>query len=154
MEQKIPVSVGVLTFNSGKVLERCLESVKDFGQIIICDGGSTDDTLAIAKRFGATIIEQSDQFKNPNNTIADFSGVRNQMLDCSKFDWFLFVDSDEYLSEESRDEIAEIVTDANTTHGAYWLPRKRVYEDKVVECTTTYPSYQMRFLNGAMQRSL
>ena len=40
--EKINCSVGILTFNSEETLLKCLESVSDFSEIIICDGGNTD----------------------------------------------------------------------------------------------------------------
>lgn len=55
------VSFIIPTLNSKKVLEACLQSVliqtvKDY-EIIVADGGSTDNTLGIAKNFNAKIIE-------------------------------------------------------------------------------------------------
>lgn len=145
---KTPVSVGILTFNSEKGIDKALQSVSDFDEIIICDGGSSDNTLQIAEEYGAVVIPQDKKYKNPNGSIADFSGVRNQMLEKARHNWFLFIDSDEYLSKESVEEIQNIVTSESEDKSlAYWLPRKRVYKGEVVECTTTYPSYQMRFFN-------
>ncbi len=51
------VSVLIPTLNSGNVLAACLESIawqqypRDCLEIIVADGGSTDDTLAIARRY-------------------------------------------------------------------------------------------------------
>ena len=51
----INASVGILTLNSSKSLFKCLNSVKYFNEIIIFDGGSTDSTLNIAKKFKCRI---------------------------------------------------------------------------------------------------
>lgn len=144
----IPCTVAVLTFNSGRTLRRTLESVRNFEEIIVCDGGSTDDTNAIAKEFGARIIAQDLRYKRPDGSIADFSGIRNQTLQEAHFEWFLFIDSDEYLSDAAAEEIFSIVTaPTDSLTLAFWLPRKRVYNGEIVEHSTTYPSYQMRFFN-------
>ena len=51
------VSVLIPTLNAGRVLEGCLQSIagqgypKELVEIIIADGGSTDETLAIARRY-------------------------------------------------------------------------------------------------------
>ncbi len=56
------VSFLIPTLNAQKVLETCLASIavqdypKDKIEVIIADGGSTDRTLEIAKKYGATII--------------------------------------------------------------------------------------------------
>ena len=56
------ISVVIPTLNSGSVLEKCLKSIsiqkypKSKVEILIGDGGSTDDTLSIAKKYGVKII--------------------------------------------------------------------------------------------------
>ena len=147
MEHKVPATVGVLTYNSGKTLDRCLSSIKNFADIIICDGGSTDETISIAKKYGARVITQDIAYKNKDGTIADFSGVRNQLLTSAHYDWFFFVDSDEYISNDLVKEIQSIVESGTPEVLAYWVPRKRIYKNKVVECSTTYPNYQMRLFH-------
>lgn len=144
---KIPCSIGVLTLNSALTLRACLESVKEFDDIVICDGGSTDDTVAIAAQYGCKIAYQDQRFKNPDNTIADFSGVRNQQLDAARFDWFMFVDSDEYLSEELTEEIREVVVKNLSQPAIFMVPRKYVDNGLIIDCATTYPNYQTRFFN-------
>ena len=47
----IKATVGILTFNSAKYLNDCLNSVKNFREILVLDGGSTDQTLNIAKNI-------------------------------------------------------------------------------------------------------
>lgn len=65
MKEKIwpTISVVTATFNSGKTLDRCLAAVRnqDYPQdkieIILGDGGSTDNTLKIAEKYGARVIK-------------------------------------------------------------------------------------------------
>ncbi|MBU6323773.1 glycosyltransferase, partial [Patescibacteria group bacterium] len=98
MHDKIPCSVEIVTRNSGATLRRALESVKDFAEVLVVDGGSTDDTLAIAHEYGAKIILQDPAFLDGEGRIADFSGVRNQGLAAAREPWFFFLDSDEEAS--------------------------------------------------------
>lgn len=145
--EPISCSIGILTFNNEATLPKALETVKDFADIVVCDGGSTDSTLEIAHSYGATIISQDSKFKLPNNTIRDYSGVRNQTLDVAKYKWFFALDSDEYLSEDIIIEIRSIVQNDDEVPTAYWVPRKYVFNDIIIECATTYPSRQMRFFH-------
>jgi len=143
----ISCSIGILTFNSASSLRACLESVKEFDDVVICDGGSTDDTVAIASEYGCKIVYQDKRFKNPDNTIADFSGVRNQQLDAARFDWFMFVDSDEYISKELAEEIREVIAKGSPKPAIFMIARKYVIDGRVIDCATTYPNWQIRFFD-------
>ena len=82
-KEKINCSIGILTLNCGDTLERCLKSLKDFREIIICDGNSTDNTLEIAKRYGAKIIKQYDS-NEPNLRCAkDKANVRQKNMNAA-----------------------------------------------------------------------
>lgn len=149
MEEKINCSVGILTFNSGASLRQCLESVKEFSEIIICDGGSTDDTLSIAKEFNCVIISQDNAHKYENGKIADFSGVRNQTLDTATNEWFLILDSDEFLTNSVVLEIKDIVKNnrEDSEPKLYQMPRKLQINGRVIDHASSYPGYQPRFFH-------
>lgn len=146
LEEKIPASVAVLTRNSGKTLRKALESVKDFGEIVICDGGSTDDTLEIAREFGAHIVAQDKKYLDENGRLFDYGGVHNQALDVSKYNWHFFVDSDEFCDESIVRAIRDVIRERGPEgEGAFWVNRKYVIHGVVVDCAATYPNRQMRF---------
>lgn len=56
------ISIVIPTLNSDSVLEKCLKSIstqkypKSKVEIIIADGGSKDETLAISKKYGAKVV--------------------------------------------------------------------------------------------------
>ncbi|MGZ3721625.1 MAG: glycosyltransferase [Bdellovibrionales bacterium] len=56
-------SIITATFNSGRTLEKCLSAIRaqtyprELVEILVVDGGSTDNTREIAKRFGCRIVE-------------------------------------------------------------------------------------------------
>src|SRR3989344_7446677 len=107
--EKIPCTVAVLTHNSAQTLARALESAKDFAELIVCDGASTDRTLDIARAYGARIIPQDTAFQDREGRISDFGAVRNQTLKASTQDWFFFLDSDEVLTSELVAEISSLI---------------------------------------------
>lgn len=145
MSGKIPCTVGILTKNSAAMLPRALESVKDFAEIIICDGGSTDATLEIARKYGAKIIPQNRDFLDDGGYIKDFSGVRNQSISAAAHDWYLFVDSDEYASPELVEAVREVI--ASRQSGAFNVFRRYVLRGEEVECAASYPNRSMRFFS-------
>lgn len=111
----IRASIGILTYQSAATLERCLESVKEFSDIVIADGGSTDATLEIAKRYGARILSQS----NPGHPITDFARERSILLSAATEDWFFYLDSDEVVSTELKTDIQKIVENEHLQQGAF-----------------------------------
>lgn len=145
MYQKINCSVGILTFNSDKTLGRALESVKDFNEIIISDGGSTDNTIELARSYGAKILSQNIRCLNTDGTIKDFSCAKNQLLDMATNDWFLVIDSDEAISKGLRDEIRHISSSDKAL--AYKVPVNIFVEDREIKYSSNYPGYQFRFFN-------
>jgi len=146
MNRDIQCSVEVLTHNCAATLPKTLKSINRFADVIVCDGGSIDDTVAIARAAGCRVFAQEVRFRNPDNTIRDFSGVRNQGLAAAKYPWFLFVDSDEVLAEELVEEIG-IIVKAGMPPAAYWIPRLYVHGGRIVRCASSYPSRQMRLFH-------
>jgi glycosyltransferase involved in cell wall biosynthesis len=85
------VSVVMIAKNEEAVLGRCLESVKEADEIIICDTGSTDRTIEIAKQFTDKVF--TDYVWEDN-----FAKARNHALGKATGDWILSIDADEYLT--------------------------------------------------------
>ena len=71
MEQEIFFSFLIPTFNAERTLEQALKAIRkqDFDQqkieILVVDGGSTDNTLAIAKKYKAKIIDNPERLPEP-----------------------------------------------------------------------------------------
>lgn len=144
--EKIPLTVTVLTKNNAKTLEKALQGVASCDEIIICDGGSTDGTLDIARRFGAKIINQDPSFLDESGKIFDYSGVRNQALVAAKHNWIFWLDSDEYCEESLMETMRKTINERGENGGgAFWVNRKYVIHGTVIECAATYPNRQMRF---------
>jgi len=80
-------------------LPDCLESVLRgprpgpdglVDEVVIVDTGSTDGTIAVARSFGARVLEEPWR--------EDFSAARNVSLDAATGDWILWLDADERLA--------------------------------------------------------
>lgn len=103
---QVKLSVALTTYNEEKNLERCLESVKNIAdEIIIIDGSSNDQTVAIAKKFEAKVTVR----ENP-----PIFHVNKQMaLDQSKGEWILQLDADEVVSPELAKEIELVINSSS-----------------------------------------
>lgn len=85
------VSACLITKNEAGNLPACLTSLSGHvDEIVVVDTGSTDDTVATARRAGARILH------HPWDD--DFSMPRNRGLDAASSDWILYIDADERLS--------------------------------------------------------
>jgi glycosyltransferase involved in cell wall biosynthesis len=86
----IKLSACMMAKNEADNIERCLRSlVGVVDEIILVDTGSTDETMEIAKKYGAKIYEHPWS----NN----FSIHRNQSIGYATGDWILIIDCDEEL---------------------------------------------------------
>lgn len=88
--------------NGGAALARCLASARPWvDRIVIGDTGSTEETSAIARRFGAEVVavEWED----------DFARARNRVLEQARAEWVLVLDADEMLDARSGRRIRELM---------------------------------------------
>lgn len=143
---KIPATVSILTRNSTSTLPQALRSVADFADILVSDGGSTDATVQLAKEAGARVIFQDTSLLDSNGRLADFAAARNVCLLAAEYSWHVYVDSDEYVSPELVQEIRTIIERAAV--GAYWVPRRYVWQGREVTCSPSYPNRQIRFFHA------
>ena len=91
---KQTVSLCMITKNAESMLHRCLKSAEKLvDEIIICDNGSTDSTIEIAKQYNAKIIHC-----DPATEIG-FDTARNHSIKEASCDWILWLDADEELLE-------------------------------------------------------
>lgn len=83
-------------------LKRCLESVRNVvDRIVIGDTGSSDESVAIARSFGAEVISVPWE--------KDFARARNRVLQHSRCDWILVLDADDMLDHTAMRKLTEAV---------------------------------------------
>lgn len=133
MEQKI--SAVLNTYNAGPTLERVLETLKGFDEIVVCDMESTDETVAIARRSGARVVT----FPRGNHTICE--PARDTAIHSAANPWVLVVDADELVPEALRDYLYGHIAGADPEE-ALLVPRRNMLMGEYVHST---PDYQLRF---------
>jgi glycosyltransferase involved in cell wall biosynthesis len=103
---QLPVSVIIAARNEALNLPRCLESLRDAGEVYVVDSQSTDATPEIARSYGAKVV----QFHYPGG----WPKKRQWAMDTLPlaFDWILLLDADESLTPELAEEIRGAVQDA------------------------------------------
>lgn len=134
MNQKI--SVVINTYNAQKYLQRVIDTVKDFDEIVVCDMESTDSTVDIALKNGCKVVT----FPKANHKSAE--PARTFAIQSAASDWVLVVDADELISKELHDYLYEFIKNPGDIRGLY-IPRQNLTMN--VPLPSSYPDYQLRF---------
>lgn len=110
----IRISACTIAKNEEKTIARSINSYKKYvDEIIVVDTGSTDNTVKVAQELGAKVLH----FEWCN----DFAAAKNTALDAATGDWIVFLDADEYFSEDScknlRPTICEAISEGRNAIG-------------------------------------
>lgn len=112
------LSVAIITFNEGKNIERCINSVKSIADdIVVIDSYSTDNTAELAKELGARVILQK------------FLGhieQKNFAISKAQFPFILSLDADEAIDEKLKQEIITLKNTSKIADG-YIINRHNNY---------------------------
>lgn len=115
------VSVAVLTYNTERTLRQCLSAIfdqeypKSLYEVFLVDGGSTDDTLNIAKDFPVKIY-MAEGTTRP--------GARNICMEKAKGEILVQVDSDVILPKHWLAKAVKLFNDPSVAmiSGPYHTP--------------------------------
>ncbi len=116
----LDLTIAIPAKNEANILRACLDAIgTDFAkEIVVIDSNSDDTTCEIAEKWGARVL--------PFAWNGMFPKKRNWFLreHCPNTKWILFLDADEILSDEFKQEIARILP--STPYVGFWL-RYRIY---------------------------
>src|SRR5580658_8627540 len=104
---KLPVSVIIPVRNEARNLPRCLQALKDVGEVLVIDSQSTDETVEVARSYGAQVVQFHYQGGWPKK--------RQWAMDTLPlaFEWVLLLDADEVLTPELGEEIRRALQNSN-----------------------------------------
>lgn len=105
----------VITLNEENNIRELLQNLNFADEIIVVDSFSSDKTMEIVNEFPHVKAYQH-HFEN-------FSEQRNVAIDFATNDWILFVDADERIPEELKNEILQTLNSEPSKRG-YYLKRK------------------------------
>jgi glycosyltransferase involved in cell wall biosynthesis len=100
---KLPVSVILPVRNEAKNLPRCLQALRDVGEVYVIDSQSTDDTVEIARSHGAQVVQFHYQGGWPKKR----QWAMNTLP--IAYDWILLLDADEVVTPELAEEIRRAI---------------------------------------------
>lgn len=126
------ISVVIITRNEEGMIANAIASVPFATEVIVVDSGSTDNTMDIAKREGAVVVETKG---------GSFADWRNKGLACASSEWILYLDADERVTPKLWNEIQEtirftsntsFVLNRNNIHFGKWMRHGGWEKDRLV----------------------
>lgn len=125
------ISVIILTKNEEKNILDCLESIFWADEIVIIDDNSEDRTLDVVRQL--FLIRKIKIYKK--NLENDFSAQRNYALSKATKEWVLFLDADERVSNNLREEINTLIINEKNEHkyDGFYIKRKDILWGKMLK---------------------
>lgn len=132
------LSVSIISFNEEDNIGRCLSSIHDVAsEIVVVDSYSTDNTRAIAERFGARVFteEWKGHIAQKNSALSKCTGQ-----------WILCLDCDEEASPALRESLVQNLR--TPSNDGYMINRKTRYLGKWIE-HAWYPEWKLRLIKNS-----
>lgn len=107
------ISACIVCRNEGDRLGPCLASVDWVDEIMLLDLSSSDDSIAVAERYGARVIR-----RDPAPVV---EMVRNEVASLASWDWILVLDPDERVTPGLAQELRK--ASENAELAAVVMPR-------------------------------
>ncbi len=116
-DNKLPISVVVITRNVESNIEDCLKSVSWADEIVIVDNNSQDRTLDIVRKYTDKIY--------PDTWDAEGS-IRNRAYQRATNEWVITLDPDERVSEKLKEQVGDFLANG-TEFDAYSVAMKSMF---------------------------
>ncbi len=126
----------IITKNAAKTIDLTLESLKCFGEVIVYDTGSVDETPDIACKFKNVRLFRA--------TFTGFGDSKNQAALLAGNDWILSIDSDEVLGPALLRSIRKLQPDENSV---YRFRRYNYYKTRRIKYSGWGQEYVTRLYN-------
>jgi hypothetical protein len=136
----VKLTAAVIARDEERMLPGCLDSIAFADERLVLVAAQTRDrTREVGRLQGARVEERL--FDN-------FAAQRDAALRLASGDWVLFVDADERVTPELRDEVLDTISQRGACRG-FWIPRDNYLMGRVVRNAGWYPDYQLRLLARA-----
>lgn len=98
-----PLSVVIIAKNEAAVIAQTIRSLSGLtDDIVVCDTGSTDNTIEIIRSSGA---------RAETLPWSGFGNTKNNALAFAKYDWVFFIDADEPIDDQLKNSLLHLRLD-------------------------------------------
>lgn len=129
------ISAVIICTNEENNIGDCLASVSWADEIVVIDGGSTDNTRDIAGKYTDKVHV---------NKWKGYAKQRTFSLTKVSNEWIFSIDADERCTDELKNEMLERLKTDNGRYSGYEMPRKSFFLSKWIKHAGWYPDYKMR----------
>lgn len=131
------LSCVVLSRNEEKSVENCLQSLSFCDEIVVIDDNSSDQTVDLAKKYGARVFNRLLQ--------ENFADQRNFGLEKARGEWVLFVDADERVSEGLANGIKYLTEKEKNDFSGFYIVRRDILWGRELKYGETGNTKLLRF---------
>ena len=142
MDRLPDLSVVIIAKDEARNIAGVLESVAWVDDVVVVDSGSSDDTVAIARRYTDRVTSRE---------WAGYGAQKNYATGLAAHDWVLSLDADERVSFDLALEIQTIMRGVPPVQG-YRIPRTTRYLGRWIRSTDWYPDHQLRLYDRRVAR--
>lgn len=136
--EKLPLTVTIIAKDAAELIGPCLASVAFADEVLVVDSGSADDTVGVATRAGAHVLEHE---------WLGFGRQKQLAVQSAKHDWVLCLDVDERVSEPLAAAIREAI--AAPRYKAYRFARRNRFLGRWLAHGEGYPDWTLRMFDRA-----
>lgn len=140
---KLPVTAFLVTFNEAHNIVDCLSSVDWCDEIVVVDSGSTDETVALARRFTDRVVTRPWE---------GHVKQKGHALSLSRNEWVFLIDADERVSPALKASIRAALEAPPNGLAGYRVPRHTFYLNRWIDHGGWYPDYKLRLFRKSSGR--
>lgn len=129
------LSAVMIAKDEASIIGACLERLDWVDEIVVLDGGSSDNTVEIARQYTDKVYIESNW--------QGYGVQRQRAQDKATGDWVLMVDADEHVSAELKQSIKQVVQQDNRDE-AYSMAILPWCFGRFLRHGGWYPAYKVR----------
>jgi len=111
VQELLPISVFIITQNEEAHIEKVMRSVADMSEVILVDSGSTDNTVEIARQYGAKVYHQPWM---------GYAKQKQYAMSLCSNEWVLNLDGDETLNPAIISRFKQVIENDEADAVRFW----------------------------------
>ena len=138
MSDPLPLSLVIIAHDAAAEVAACIASAPFAAEALVVDSGSADDTVDVARRAGARVIEHPWLGFGPQKRFA---------VGEARHDWVLCIDVDERVAPALATAIRDVFSTGEPKAAAYAMARRNRFLGRWLAHGEGYPDWTVRLFD-------